>query len=75
MRDLVCNTLALVLLCADSLRLSPEPRQRGWCSDGCVAHLDRHLGEVVRVPETSGDVEPKVLAVFYHILPKTNILQ
>lgn len=54
----------------DSYRLSP-----GSEASVQTAHLDRHLGEVVRVPETSGDVKPKVLAVFYHILPKTNVLQ
>ena len=53
--------------------LNPS-REAGVQTPG-VAHLDRHFGEVVRVPETSGDVDPKVLAVFYHILPKTNILQ
>ena len=39
-----------------------------------MQYLDRRLGQVVRVPQSCGDVESEIWAPFYHILPKPYVL-
>ena len=39
------------------------------------SNLHRDFRQVVRIAQSSGDVEPEVMTVLNHILPQTNVLE